>query len=63
MTEAKTSLLKRVMARTCHYCPICIYGRKYPGSMVGKMLHHKSHADRCPFWKAEKEVYASQVSP
>lgn len=62
MNETKTGFFKKVMARACHYCPICIYGRKHPDSMVGKMLHHKSHADRCPFWKAEKEVYGSEVS-
>jgi hypothetical protein len=49
--------LRAWMAVTCHYCPLCRYGRKYPESFIGRLLHHKSHADHCPFWKAEKEKY------
>ena len=57
MNEKEFGTFKKVRAKMCHYCPICIYGRKNPDSVVGKILHHKSHADNCPFWKAEKEVY------
>jgi hypothetical protein len=24
-------------------------------------LHHKLHADHCPMWKAEQEVYKKEV--
>jgi len=57
MGEDKITFLKKITASVCHYCPFCIYGRKNPESIVGRMLHHKFHADNCPLWKAEKEVY------
>jgi hypothetical protein len=57
MKENSQGHLKKWMAFTCHYCPLCRYGRKNPESFLGKLLHHKSHADHCPFWKAEKEAY------
>jgi hypothetical protein len=25
------------------------------------MLHHKLHADNCPMWQAEQEVYKKEV--
>ena len=55
--EAKLEKFKRIRAAVCHHCPLCIHARKNPGSMIGKILHHKYHADNCPMWKAEKEVY------
>lgn len=55
--EKKAGFFKGVMASLCHHCPICRYGRKAPESLVGRMLHHPFHAERCPFWKAEKEAY------
>jgi hypothetical protein len=58
MSETKMGLLKRVMASVCHSCPVCRYGRENPESLVGKILHHRFHADHCPMWKAEKEAYA-----
>jgi hypothetical protein len=57
MIENKTGLYKKIMGSVCHYCPICKYGRKNPESAIGKMLHAKIHADHCPMWKAEKEIY------
>jgi len=41
----------------CHYCPICMYGRGKPESVIGKILHHRLHAEHCPMWKAEKAKY------
>lgn len=60
MTETSPTKWKAWMAAACHYCPLCRYGRRNPESFVGKLLHHKSHADNCPFWKAEKEIYRQQ---
>lgn len=57
MNESKINFFKKLVASVCHYCPFCIYGRKNPDSIIGKILHHRLHADYCPFWKAEKEVY------
>ena len=57
MSESKISFFKNVRAKICHHCPFCSYGRKNPDSIVGKILHHKFHSDRCPMWKAEQEVY------
>ena len=55
--KEKTGFFKGVMASLCHNCPICRYGRKAPGSLVGRILHHPFHAEHCPFWKAEREMY------
>jgi hypothetical protein len=58
METKKQGYVQRAMASLCHYCPVCRYGRKKPDSLVGRMLHHPLHADRCPFWKAEQEKYS-----
>jgi hypothetical protein len=55
--DKKAGLLKGVMASLCHHCPLCRYGRKSPQSLVGRILHHPFHAEHCPFWKAERQVY------
>ena len=60
MTEKKIGFYKKLMGSICHHCPICKYGRKYPVSAIGKMLHAKIHADLCPLWKAEKEIYGAK---
>jgi len=57
MEENKVGYGKKIMASICHYCPVCRYGRRNPESILGKILHHRYHADNCPFWKAEKEIY------
>lgn len=49
--------LERAMAAICHACPVCEYGRRHPGSVIGRVLRHPWHAERCPFWKAERERY------
>jgi hypothetical protein len=46
-----------VLAALCHHCPLCAYARRHPGSALGRILHHPWHADRCPFWKAERAAY------
>jgi hypothetical protein len=48
---------KRALATLCHHCPVCAYGRRHPDSALGRILHHSWHADRCPFWKAERDEY------
>lgn len=55
--EGMVSVFKKIRATVCHHCPLCRHGRKNPTSIIGKVLHHKYHADHCPMWKAEKEVY------
>ncbi len=62
MDADKTSVYKKIMGSICHYCPICKYGREKPRSIVGKILHHRLHADNCAMWKAEKMLY-SESSP
>ena len=61
MSETEVSALKKMMATICHHCPMCSYGRNHPDSLIGKVLHHKYHADNCPFWKAEKAVYQEKT--
>ena len=55
--EKPMSPLRRVLAAACHYCPLCVYGRNRPESLVGRILRHPWHADHCPLWKAERERY------
>ncbi len=57
MADEEQGYMKSLMASICHYCPICRFGRKNPESLVGRMLRHPFHAERCPFWKAEIEKY------
>ena len=28
---------------------------------IGKILHHKLHAEHCPMWQAEQEVYGKET--
>ena len=64
MKEYSVSPFKKVLASMCHHCPLCRYGRAKPDSVLGKVLHHRLHADYCPLWKAEKAVYgADQQTP
>ncbi len=58
--KRKTGRIRKILGAACHHCPICRYGRSRPESMIGKMLNSRLHADHCPMWKAEKEVYRSQ---
>ena len=60
MTEKKVSRFKKTHALLCHHCPVCGYGRKKPESRIGRILHHPFHAEHCPAWKAEKEVYGEK---
>jgi hypothetical protein len=57
--EKRMTLSKRVAAALCHHCPLCRYGRKSPQSLVGRILHHRLHAEHCPFWKAERDAYGN----
>jgi hypothetical protein len=50
-------IFKKVAGTFCHYCPVCGYGRRHPDSVIGKIVHHPLHANNCPFWNAEKELY------
>lgn len=56
----KAGFFKGVMASLCHHCPLCRYGRRVPGSLVGRFLHHPLHSEHCPFWKAEREAYRQE---
>ncbi len=60
MTKDNVGLLKRVSASVCKHCPACNHARKRPDSLVGKILHHTSHSENCPIWKAYKEVYENE---
>jgi hypothetical protein len=57
MAEDTLGPVRRALAVMCHYCPLCRYGRANPESAIGRILHHRLHADFCPMWKAEKAVY------
>ena len=52
--------VRKGLAVLCHHCPMCRYARSYPQSILGKLLHHRLHADYCPMWKAEKAVYGAE---
>jgi hypothetical protein len=54
--------VRRAMAALCHVCPVCAYARRQPASLVGRALHHPWHAERCPFWKAERERYGAAAA-
>ena len=60
MDTNKIGTFKKIRASICNNCPLCKHARKNPESVVGKILHHKSHADNCPMWKAQKEVYGEE---
>jgi len=57
MSEENVGPVRKALAVMCHHCPLCRYGRANPESILGRMLHHRLHADYCPMWKAEKAVY------
>ncbi len=57
MSESAVGPFGKALAWMCHQCPLCRYGRQHPGSLIGRVLHHPLHADRCPFWKAEQKMY------
>ena len=54
--EAK-GLFRRTRAKICENCPMCRHGRAKPESIIGRILHHRYHADHCPMWNAHKELY------
>jgi hypothetical protein len=60
--KSRVGIFKKSRAVICHYCPFCMYARKRQDSFVGKILHHPNHADNCPMWNAEKEVYQRRDS-
>jgi hypothetical protein len=51
--EREVSSFKRLRAKICEHCP----ARKSPDSTIGKILHHKFHADHCPLWTAYQDVH------
>ena len=57
--KERLTMVKKIRARICHNCPLCNHARKNPESRIGRVLHH-THADNCPFWKAEKQVYGKR---
>jgi len=59
----KPGFLKRSRAFLCHHCPVCRYGRRRPDSLLGRMLHHPLHAEHCPLWRAEREIYGRREAP
>jgi len=54
--EEKITVFKKMRAKICHHCPVCNHARRNPDSRIAK-IHHKYHAENCPMWKAEEEVY------
>jgi hypothetical protein len=60
MSEDNIGRFKKIRAAICHNCPMCKHARGNPQSVIGKILHHKMHAEHCPMWKAEQEVYGKE---
>ncbi len=60
MSEHSVGPVRRALAVMCHHCPFCRYGRANPESLLGKVMHHRLHADYCPMWKSEKAVYGPE---
>ena len=58
--KQKPGIFKKTRAAMCHYCPFCMHARKNPESVIGKILHKPAHADNCPLWTAEKDVYGRE---
>ena len=57
MSKEEIPVFKKLRAKICDNCPLCNRARNNPDSRIGKILHHRYHADHCPMWKAHKEVY------
>ena len=55
-SDEKLTRFKRIRARICHHCPVCNYTRRNPDSVIGR-IHYKYHAENCPMWNAEREIY------
>lgn len=55
--RGEISGFKRIRATICEHCPVCIHARKSPDSTIGKILHHRYHADHCPLWTAYRDVH------
>ncbi len=51
------NIFRKILAVICHYCPLCGYARSKPDSWIGKILNYPWHANYCPMWNAEKDVY------
>jgi len=58
--EQEVSGFKRLRAKICEHCPFCIHARRSPDSTIGKILHHRFHADHCPLWTAYRDVYGER---
>jgi len=46
----------RILGTACRLCPLCRLARRWPASLVGRILAHPWHAEHCPFWKAERTL-------
>lgn len=55
--EKEISGFKRFRAKICEHCPFCIHARKSPDSVIGRILHHRYHAEHCPLWTAYQDVH------
>jgi hypothetical protein len=60
MSETHVGPVRKALGVMCHLCPLCRYGRAKPESILGRVLHHRLHADYCPMWKAEKAMYGAE---
>jgi hypothetical protein len=59
MSQERTTKFKRMRAKICHHCPVCKHTRRNPDSVIGR-IHYKYHAENCPMWTAEREVYGER---
>jgi hypothetical protein len=49
-------MFKKILAYLNMICPFCNFGRKFPNSIIGKMV--KKHWEKgCPTNKAYREVF------
>lgn len=59
MSENCLGPVGKALAVMCHRCPLCRQARAHPDSLIGRVLHHRLHANYCPLWKAERAIYGA----
>ena len=46
--------LTRILGVICDKCPLCIYARNHPETVLGKLMHW--HGKWCPAWIAQIQL-------
>lgn len=53
--------MKKILARICRFCPVCILRRRFPESRYGRFTRRIERA--CPFCRAYDELYGPKPAP